>query len=205
MDALEALHPGEIERILIEEIERYFDATLVERLARVTTQVETDLARITNMIYSRHADQLLFLDLSRDATAAEVRRLQDRIAELENRLEERARRLFETIGEELDADGPTVSDYDWPEPEEGDEDPDPLFDSTRDYMEQLDRYREHQGKPEDASFKLFTLTCQAAGCGRSFQSRYPTARTCSKACRNRKSRELERARGPRKRDRSRRR
>jgi hypothetical protein len=91
---------------------------------------------------------------------------------------------------------------DWPEPEEGDEDPDPLFDSTRNYMEQLDRYREHQGKPEDASFKLFTLTCQAVGCGRSFQSRYPTAKTCSKACRNKKSRELERARGPRKRDRS---
>jgi hypothetical protein len=131
LDALEALHPGEIKRILIEEIERYFDPTLAERLARVTTQVKADLARITNMIYSRHADQLLFLDLSRDATAAEVRRLQDRIAELENRLEERARPLFEAISEELDAEGPTVSDYDWPEPKEGDEDPDPLFDSTR--------------------------------------------------------------------------
>jgi hypothetical protein len=135
LDALEALHPGEIERILIEEIERYFDATLAERLARVTTQVEIDLARITDTIYSRHADQLLFLDLSRDATAAEVRQLQDRIAELENRLEARARPLFETMSEELEAEGPTASNYDWPEPEEGDEDPDPLFDSTRDYME----------------------------------------------------------------------
>jgi hypothetical protein len=33
-----------------------------------------------------------------------------KIAELENRLEERARPLFETISEELDAQGPAVSD-----------------------------------------------------------------------------------------------
>jgi hypothetical protein len=34
----------------------------------------------------------------------------------------------------------------WPEPEDGDEDPDPLFDSLRDYLGQIDRYKRHQGK-----------------------------------------------------------
>ena len=40
-----------------------------------------------------------------------------------------------------------------PEPEiecpdfDADEDDDPLFDSTREYVEQVDRYKEHQGKP----------------------------------------------------------
>jgi hypothetical protein len=40
-----------------------------------------------------------------------------------------------------------------PEPEiecpefDGDEDDDPLFDSTRDYVEQIDRYKDYQGKP----------------------------------------------------------
>jgi hypothetical protein len=38
--------------------------------------------------------------------------------------------------------GSTTRNYDWPH-----EDDDPLFDSTRDYVEQMDRYKQHQGKP----------------------------------------------------------
>ena len=40
-----------------------------------------------------------------------------------------------------------------PEPEiecpdfDADEDDDPLFNSTREYVEQVDRYKEHQGRP----------------------------------------------------------
>jgi hypothetical protein len=35
-----------------------------------------------------------------------------------------------------------------PEPEEADEDDlDPLYDSARDYVTQVDRYKQHQGKP----------------------------------------------------------
>jgi hypothetical protein len=44
-------------------------------------------------------------------------------------------------------DAPDPDGIDWPEPDEGDEDDDPLYESSRDYVEQLDRYREHQGKP----------------------------------------------------------
>jgi hypothetical protein len=35
----------------------------------------------------------------------------------------------------------------WPLVEAADEHEDPLFDSTRGYVEQMDRYKEHQGKP----------------------------------------------------------
>jgi hypothetical protein len=37
----------------------------------------------------------------------------------------------------------------WPEPNEGDEDDDPLYDSTRDYEEQIDRFKLYQGKPTE--------------------------------------------------------
>jgi hypothetical protein len=57
---------------------------------------------------------------------------------------------------------PTVDAYDWPEPEEGDEDDDPLYDSSRDYLDQIARYREHQGKSEDAGFKLMILSAKPA-------------------------------------------
>jgi hypothetical protein len=44
---------------------------------------------------------------------------------------------------------PDLDEVDWPIPDEGDEDLDPLFDSTRDYVEQMDRYKEHQDKPTE--------------------------------------------------------
>jgi hypothetical protein len=43
---------------------------------------------------------------------------------------------------------PDASDYDWPEPKEGDEDDEALYDSSRGYLEQLDHYHRHQGKEE---------------------------------------------------------
>jgi hypothetical protein len=95
--------------------------------------------------------------------------------------------VLRKIERDLVAEAPDVDAYDWPEPEEGEEDDDPLYDSTRDYLDQLARYRGHQGKSENAGFKLYDLTC--AGCGKPFQSRRPHAETCSKACRNRKYRQ----------------
>jgi hypothetical protein len=47
----------------------------------------------------------------------------------------------------LNAEMPDLSDVKWPEPKQGNEDPDPLFDSARDYVEQIDCYKDYQGKP----------------------------------------------------------
>ena len=68
-----------------------------------------------------------------------------------------------------------LDEYDWPTPANGNEDADPLFDSTRDYLEQIDRYKEHQGKPTE--FALIDKECEV--CGRPFQARRSTARICS--------------------------
>jgi hypothetical protein len=46
-------------------------------------------------------------------------------------------------------DAPNPDGHDWPEAREANEDDDPLFDSTRDYIEQMDRYKEFQGKPTE--------------------------------------------------------
>jgi hypothetical protein len=39
-DALEALHPGEIRRILVREIERYYDGDLKERIEETASELE---------------------------------------------------------------------------------------------------------------------------------------------------------------------
>jgi hypothetical protein len=57
--------------------------------------------------------------------------------------------LQRTIAEELQDGAPDVEGIEWPEPDDGDEDDDPLFDSTRDYVEQVDRYKEHLNEPTE--------------------------------------------------------
>jgi hypothetical protein len=47
----------------------------------------------------------------------------------------------------VDARCPDLSEIDWPEPADGDEDDDPLFDSTRSYVTQMDAYKFFQDKP----------------------------------------------------------
>ena len=47
----------------------------------------------------------------------------------------------------LAAELPEVGTFPWPKPAEADEDPAPLFDSRRDYVEQIGAYKRHQGKP----------------------------------------------------------
>jgi hypothetical protein len=51
----------------------------------------------------------------------------------------------------LEAEKPDLEDYEWPEPADGDEYDDPLFDSSRDYVEQIDRCKEYQDKPTTGS------------------------------------------------------
>jgi hypothetical protein len=71
-----------------------------------------------------------------------------------------------------------------PEPDDGDEDDDPLFDSTREYVEQIDRYKEHQGKPITVPKKSYSRSpAMCTVCGEAFAatSRNKTL-TCSPSC-----------------------
>ena len=141
LDALEALHPGELERILTDEIERYVDDTLDDRVDELAEEVEAGLAaeieEINARVLAKHADKL-----------AKLKRQWREIAESIMRWQRAAKPVWRAIAEELEAEAPEPpDDVEWPEPDDGDEDVDPLFDSTRGYVEQLDRYKHHQGKP----------------------------------------------------------
>jgi hypothetical protein len=54
--------------------------------------------------------------------------------------------LHGEIRDELVEEQPDLSEFEWPDPSEPDEDPDPLFDARRGYLEQVDRFKRHQGK-----------------------------------------------------------
>jgi hypothetical protein len=59
--------------------------------------------------------------------------------------------LRDKAREDLDERMLDLDEFEWPEAEEGDADPDPLFDSKRAYIDQVDRFKLHQGKPTERS------------------------------------------------------
>jgi hypothetical protein len=131
LDALEALHPGEFRRIVVREVERYYDSDLDDRVKEAAEDFDEEVEQTNDEALQRHTFELAGL-------VDEYRSLQQRIEALHGRIES-----------ELRSEAPDLNEIEWPEPDDGDEDEDPLFDSTRDYIEQIDRYKQHQGKPTE--------------------------------------------------------
>jgi hypothetical protein len=176
LDALEALHPGEINRVLVEEIGRYYDDDLDDRIELIADQLNEQLDEINEEVHEQHEDELAEI---RAAYADLSRRMQ---AELRT-ISERYSSLCGTIQEALQTQAPDLDEVEWPEPEEGDEDDDSLFDSTRGYVEQMDRYKAHQGKRITFKERVSDggpICCQV--CDRSFLPQRKGALYCSPAC-----------------------
>jgi hypothetical protein len=136
LDALEALHPGLLHQILVAEINRYCDSALAGDVQNVAGEIESEISDIGEAILAEHED--------------EVTQIESEYQDIRRRLgdwRERARALYEKIEAEIEDGIPDLDQVEWPEGGEGDEDPDPLFDSRRNYVEQIDRYKRFQGKP----------------------------------------------------------
>jgi hypothetical protein len=140
LDALEALHPGELGRIVETEIARYHDSNLNRRVRATAADINTELERLNQQAHARH-----------DVEINRLRSEWTRIAQGHQRQiaqwKRRAERVWHDIDRELRAAAPDANEIEWPEPAEGDEDPDPLFNSTRNYIEQIDRYKRFQDRP----------------------------------------------------------
>lgn len=172
LDALVALRPGSLEQILEGEIARYRDPTLDQRIDAKADEVDEKLREIEGEIYTRHADALAEAEAdfqaTQEAIVEERRGAHEREQEIERlghehnhaiRVHEYNARLllaawhdrwtptWDTIRRDLREASPSVDEIDWPEHAEANESPDPLFDSYRSYVEQIDRYKRHQGKP----------------------------------------------------------
>ncbi len=134
LDALEALHPGEMAKLLNQEIDRYLDPTLEERVSEVRWRLRRQLLDIQLSVTNRHEDEIDQLT----STYEEI------VAELEA-WERSAEDLWTTITEELEEEQPDLEEFEKPKARPANE-PDGfvLFDSKRDYLTQMDRYHEWQ-------------------------------------------------------------
>jgi hypothetical protein len=142
LDALEALHPGELRKIIEREIERYFDVDLDDAVNDTATEIEGSLARITRDVHAKHRTEIKTLEAGWKQIAKEHTR---QIAAWRKR----AKVVWHAVANDLQAQAPDPDEINWPEPADGDEDDDALFDSTRSYIEQIDRFKAHQGKPTE--------------------------------------------------------
>jgi hypothetical protein len=137
LDALEALHPGALSRIVENEVRRYIDPTLERRQAKRARAVQRKIDRVNRRALVRVA-----------GAYAALKRKQFILAVVYNTAAEKLNAEWETIqqtmAEYLDSRKATFAKLRWPSAVKGKEDPDPLFDSTRSYLEQVQRFKVHK-------------------------------------------------------------
>ncbi len=171
LDALEGNHPGELRRIVLQAIRPYREPARQQRreIDAVADQLQADADAVRERVLAEHADEIADLRTAFEAMQATIQPHRDAlnrlVAEVEARLAEeaaehvdainavtepfyaQAAELFETINAELASEAPDASDVEWPEGYAADESDEQLFQSERSYLDQIARFKRHQGKP----------------------------------------------------------
>jgi hypothetical protein len=139
LDALEALYPGELETVLSQYLECYYDTSLEERVQEAQAAFEQDLNTAWQQVVGRYAQDI-------DTLRQEYAYLQ---AEFEGRMvgySQQLQGLWQAIRQELSLSIPHPSYYPVPQATYAGEIGEGLYDSARDYLEQLEAYKLFQGK-----------------------------------------------------------
>ncbi|MGH9198279.1 MAG: hypothetical protein ACRD1T_21420, partial [Acidimicrobiia bacterium] len=134
LDALEALYPGELARIVKEAVSRYRDPTLGRRLLGIEIKADRQLEELNEAIRERYG--------------TEIEEAEDQWQEIGDVMAEWSQK-FHPLWQRMSRDlARSVSElaWDYPEPVLAEEIADPLFDSHRDYFEQLQAYKKFQRK-----------------------------------------------------------
>jgi hypothetical protein len=139
LDALEALYPGELQAVLSGYLHCYYDLTLDERVAQARAMLERDLGTVWHQVVEGFAPDL-------NALRGEYEQLQREFVGRMAGYSERMQGLWQAMKSELDLSIPQVEHYPLPQPLYTEEIGDGLYNSERDYLEQLEAYKEFQGK-----------------------------------------------------------
>ena len=148
LDALEALYPGEMAAIVEREVCRYIDPTLAARCGRAFWQLQRSLDELTHEVRQPYDDQLVALNERYTEIQAGLQTAIDEArGDLEN-LEADAEPLWSQITDDLEQVMPEIDPKDVPTARPADPVDEPLFDSSREYFDQLDHYHLWQGRLE---------------------------------------------------------
>ncbi len=139
LDALEALHPGEMGKLLEQELDRYLDPTLDERVSSARWGFERQLGKIRDEVAEFHQDGIDELTLEFDA----VLKAKQSLEKSAEAWEETAGGLWRKMAKEMRERKPDLPEVPTARPAN---EPDGfvLFDSKRGYLNQIDHYHEWQ-------------------------------------------------------------
>jgi hypothetical protein len=140
IDALEAVVPGELRKIVEAAILRHYDTGLALREDEARSSINSEIIALERTVHSKHAEAV-------EAIEEEYSDLREQLLELR----ERAGELWGQMAKELRDGQPYVSVSDVPKPNAESDQQAPLFDSKRDYLMQLDWYRHWQGRDQGAA------------------------------------------------------
>ncbi len=133
LDALEALHPGALGKMVAAEIERFIDPEYRRTHDLAVSEHCARLSRITAAVQDCHFDEIEGL-----------RGEYSELVEMFGNWHRRAETVFGRIADDLaDTEIPA---FEPPVPRSPAPRPEPLFSSTRSYLDQIAAYREWQGK-----------------------------------------------------------
>jgi hypothetical protein len=144
LDALEALYPGELRKILVRELDRYYDDTLEDRLKDFHQEQETKLSEVQESVYAEHADAMQSIEDEATELESEWQAIIEPFTEEMNAHIERRVEVWQAIKDSLEENQPEIPEDDIPEAVEAEERSGALYDSTRDYLTQNDVYQAHK-------------------------------------------------------------
>jgi hypothetical protein len=204
LDALEARVPGELASIVRENIERFRDKELSERF----TQAKEGAQKMLDEQLAEHlADDIKRLDELKEEARPTIERYERLLEMLAARLERELEPLQVSLNEVRHAIEESVTALepplpDPPQPVATDPDDDGwLFDSSREYMDQLKHYKTpKQWQEMQAAMRSRHKVC--AECGTSFVTtrKVRGRRYCDRNCRQRAHRRRQREYHQRKRE-----
>lgn len=142
LDALEALYPGSLRTMLVEELDRYYDHELEDAVNQYERKTDNDLKQLGDRVRAPYQDTISNLD---DEWQAIRLRFEQEIA---SHTKQR-NNVWQTIRANLERAMPTLDLEDVPQANYADERAGALFDSSRDYLTQNAIYQEHKGNEDE--------------------------------------------------------
>ena len=144
LDALEALHPGELAKIVESELERFYDHKLNDRCWTAASRIERSMRERRAIIVSEYEEMI---DELQDKYENIKAQFDDEVADLADRVTD----IWQAINDKME--GYIPEDLEVPEAEVDPEKEwiEPLYASGRDYEDQLGHYHKFKngegGKP----------------------------------------------------------
>ena len=139
LDALEALYPGELQTLVEQCIQCYYDLSLPARVQQAEDALRGDLSAIWQQVVGRYGSEV-------EALRSEYEQLQQEFTGRMVGYSERLQGLWQAIQGELSVSIPPLGYYPLPAPAPAGEVGEGLYNSERDYLEQIEAYKQFQGK-----------------------------------------------------------